>query len=138
MKVPSWISALAAVFLLAGCSDMLKGREAGQQAVDEFHKLYNSEKYAEIFTGADPDFGRTTTLPDLKKFLEAVQRKLGPARSAKEVGWRVNAINGKTQVVLNEETEFEKGRAEESFTFIMHDGKALLYGYHINSPELIQ
>lgn len=138
MRVISLMAAVVVALLCGGCKDMLKGHEQGAKGVEEFHKLYNAEKYAEIFTAADPDFGKSITLPDFKKFLEAVHRKLGPVQSSVEDGWRVNSLNGKTYVLLSEKTEFEKGEAVESFTFIMRDGQALLYNYNVNSRALIE
>lgn len=138
MRAISLVAALVLAVLCGGCKDMLKGHEEGRKGVDEFHKLYNGEKYAEIFASADPGFGKAITLPDFKKFLESVQRKLGKAKSSTEDGWRVNSLNGKTYITLGEKTEFEKGEAEERFVFIMHDGQALLYNYNINSRVFLE
>ncbi|MBN8707980.1 MAG: hypothetical protein BGO12_21975 [Verrucomicrobia bacterium 61-8] len=138
MRAIPLVAAVMVAVLCGGCKDMLKGHEQGAMGVEDFHKLYNAEKYAEIFTSADPDFGKSVTLPDFKKFLDAVHRKLGPVTGSTEDGWRINSLNGKTYVSLSQKTEFEKGVAVESFTFVMHDGQALLYNYNVNSRALIE
>lgn len=138
MRKISLMAVLMAAVLCGGCKDMLKGHEQGAKGVEEFHKLYNAEKYAEIFTTADPDFGKAITLPDFKKFLAAVHGKLGTVTGSTESGWRVNSMNGKTFVSLSQNTEFEKGEAAESFVFVMRDGQAFLYNYNVNSRALIE
>jgi len=42
-----------------------------------------------------------------------------------------------TRVTLTYETEFANGTGSEEFLWHVHDGQALLFGYHINSKELI-
>lgn len=138
MRAISLVAAVMVAVLCGGCKDMLKGHEESQKGVDDFHKLYNAGKYAEIFASADPDFGKAITLPDFQKFLDVVQRKLGKVKSSSEDGWRVNSLNGRTYVSLSEKTEFEKGEAVESFVFVMHDGQAFLYNYNVNSRALIE
>ena len=47
----------------------------------------------------------------LTEYLEAVHRKLGEVKDAKQVGWRVNATTAGTQVLLTYRTTFAEGRS---------------------------
>jgi hypothetical protein len=71
------------------------------------------------------------------KFLQFVRRKLGTVKSATQSGFKVNTFNGVTSVLLTYKTDFEKGSAVETFTFITSGDSATLQGYNVNSPVLI-
>ncbi len=71
------------------------------------------------------------------KFLQFARRKLGTVKSATQSGSNVNMFNGVTSVVLTYKTDFEKGSAVETFTFIASGDSAMLQGYNINSSALI-
>ncbi len=148
MRAISLAAALLVVVLCAGCKGVQQRHEQGAKGVEEFHKLYNAEKYAEIFTAADPDFGRSITLPDFQKFLSALHGRLGKVTRTTESGWGASSENNKTvtvsmeegwrtsgtgndYVTLSQKTIFEKGEAAETFIFVMRDGRALLYDYKV-------
>jgi hypothetical protein len=38
---------------------------------------------------------------------------------------------------MQQETTFENGKATETFTYRVEDGKPVLHGYHVNSTDLI-
>lgn len=140
MKRTSPILNLIAVLsltLLGGCGDMMKGKGKAEKAIPEFHGLLDQEKYSEIYAAADTEFTAATTPEKLGEFLGAVHRKLGKVKSTTNKNWNVNNRNGKTYVVMLQDTVFENGTGMETFTYIMRDGKPVLQGYNINSSDLI-
>jgi hypothetical protein len=142
--------------LCGGCKDTRKMHEQGARGVAEFHRLYNTEKYAEIFTAADPDFGREITLPDFQQFLSAMRGRQGKVIHSTESGWgassqhdksfslslgegvRASGGSDKDFVTLSQKTTYEKGEARETFVFVVRDGQALLYDYRVEPPALIK
>ena len=133
-----WIAlALTTAFFFTGCSDMINGKGEAEKAIPEFHALFDQEKYSEIYAAAGSDFTATTTQEKLTEFLGAVHRKLGKVQNTQRQNWKVNNWNGKTYVVMVQETTFEKGSGIETFTYVMQEGKAILQGYDIRSNDLI-
>jgi len=137
MKTISLAFLLAFVAATSGCTAMFKGKQAGEQGVAEFHKLYNDGKFKEIFDASHAALKTATPETKFLEFLSAVQRKLGKVTQTANAGFNVNTFNLTTRVVLNQNTTFEQGNATEVFTFEMNGEKAVLVGYNINSTELI-
>jgi hypothetical protein len=122
---------------LSGCTGMLKGKQAGENAIAEFHKLYNEGKLVEIYAATTADFKKATTEKQLVDLLAAIQRKLGKVKESTNAGFNVNTFNLTTRIVLNQQTTFEQGSGTEVFTFEMNGDNAVLLGYNINSNDLI-
>jgi hypothetical protein len=49
----------------------------------------------------------------------------------------VNSFNLETTVYMTQNTVFEHGQGTESFTFAMDGTNAILFGYNIQSMDLI-
>ena len=116
---------------------MLKGKQAGEQAIAEFHRLYNEGKVADIYAASDPKFKNAATEKQFLDLMGAIQKKLGKVKDSKNAGFNINTFNLTTRVVLNQETTFAQGSGVEVFTFEMNGDKAVLVGYNINSNDLI-
>jgi len=150
---------LALAVLCGGCKDAQKRHVLGAKGVEEFHKLYNAGKYAEIFAAADRDFGKSITLPDFQKSLSAMHSSLGKVIRSTESGWGASSQHDKTFslsmedglrvssgsggndgdcVTLSQKTTFEKGEAAETFIFVMRDGQAFLSDYRVEPRELFE
>jgi len=122
---------------VSGCSGMFKGKGASDKAVAEFHKLYNGGKISEILAAADSKFKNAASEKEFSDFMGAVQRKLGKVTNTSSAGFNVRTFNLTTTAVLQQNTTFEQGNGNETFTFEMNGEKALLVGYNISSKELI-
>jgi hypothetical protein len=128
--------AVVAVSIFAGCG-LTKGKEAATKAVDKFHQQFNDSKFTEIYSAATPAFKTSATEADFMKFIQAVRRKLGAFKSSTSSGWSANATTSGTFVALSFNSEFEQGRAVETFTFVVSGASATLQGYNVNSPKLV-
>jgi ATP/maltotriose-dependent transcriptional regulator MalT len=128
---------LIALAALAGCGDMMKGKAEAAKAIPEFHALYDQKKYSVIYAAADKTFTAATTQAKMNEYLGAVHRKLGKVKGSSNKNWKVNNWNGKTYVIMLQETEFERGTGMETFTYVMEAGKPILQRYDINSADLI-
>ena len=116
---------------------MTQGKAEAEHAVVQFHEQFNAEQYHEIYAQADDAFHKASKEPDVIAMFEAVHRKLGTVKQAKETGWRVGVTPMGTVVNVAYDTEFSDGSGVEQFGFLVKGGKAVLLQYNINSPLLV-
>ena len=131
-----WSAVLVAVGFLAACS-ATQDFDLAQAAVKSFRELMAAQKFDQIYSDAADDLKKTTTEQNLTRLLAAIDRKLGPVKSAESNGWSVNYNSSGTSVTLKYKTQFEKGTGAETFVYRISGGKALLASYHINSEDLM-
>ena len=124
--------------LLSSCSSSTKSVELAQQNVEQFHSQLNSEQYTAVYAACDEKFHQATSESDFVKLLEAVHRKLGNVQQAnlRNTGVAWFAGQGAT-VTLVYQTKFAEGTGMEKFVWHIKDNGAALYGYNINSNELV-
>jgi hypothetical protein len=125
----------AATALLAGCSAG-KDEAAAEQAVTHFHQLLDAGQSEAIYDAATPEMKANAPKADFIRFLDAVHRKLGVVKEAKQQGWGVNYNTGGGTVTLSYQTRFANGSGTEQFVYRTGAAPALL-GYRINSTDLI-
>src|SRR5258705_2491080 len=101
---------LSLLLLVSTSCSLTKGKESSERAVIKFHNQLNAGQYHEIYVQADEGFRKGTTEPDAIAYFEAVRRKLGEVKNAKQVGWRVNATPMGTMVNLGYQVEFSEGK----------------------------
>ena len=128
-----FVIAVAAV-LLSACS---AGGDisAADAAVGTFHDRLNDEQFGVIYAQSDPAFKSAAPETETLKFLSSVRAKLGRYKSGKRNSWRVNYGTNAGTIILFD-SEFEKGKAQETFTF-RNGPKALLVGYNVNSAIFV-
>lgn len=131
------IFVLATLFAVTSCS-VTKGKKIAEAAVDKFHARFNEGQYHEIFTESDDAFQKATDgEAGAIAVFEALRRKLGVIKQAKQTGWHVNANTTGTLISLSYDVEYSEGKGVEQFVFIVKGNKALLFNYNVNSPLLI-
>jgi hypothetical protein len=135
---------LAAVTLLVclvlwSCTSTEADMSIAKTAVDQFHLQLDAQHYHTLYVAADAKLHQETTEEDFTKLLVAVHSKLGNVQNASATGWNVSWFAGTgTTVRLGYKTTFASGTGEEMFVWHISGGQALLYGYHINSNDLIE
>jgi hypothetical protein len=127
---------IVATLAYVGCNPV-KGMTAADQAVKDFHSKLDAADFKGIYDAAHADFKDASTEKDFTAILEAVHRKLGNVQSSERVSWNINSYNLKTNVESSCKTKFADGEATESFIHRLEGDRAVLYGYNINSTELI-
>ncbi len=110
---------------------------ASEKAIAAFHADANAAKFDDIYFASSDEMQNAQDVADFETFLGAVHRKLGKAGKSTQEGWRINYMNGTSMTILNMKTIYEKGEAEEIFTFKSSPNGPLLVGYNIQSKELI-
>lgn len=106
-------------------------------AVATFHRGLDQEKYQAIWAGSSAAMKQSGTLAEFTKFLTVVHTKMGKVKSTKQIDLNVNSVNSTTTVQAVMETEFEKGKAQETFIFLQEGERLILQSYNINSPTLV-
>ncbi|HTU32771.1 MAG TPA: DUF4019 domain-containing protein [Candidatus Acidoferrum sp.] len=128
-----------AALFVCSCGSMTKDTTLAKEAVVGFHAQLDSGQYTVLYEAADPKLHSITSEPDFVKFLDAVHRKLGAVRGSNLQNWRAGWYAGQgTTIVLTYNTSFAAGSGTEQFTWHIDNNRALLYGYHINSADLIE
>jgi hypothetical protein len=131
--------AAVAALLCVGlaCGAIKDGKPAAESGVIEFHSRLNEEKYDEIWDTSHQQLKDVSSREDLVKLLTAVRTKLGRVVDSKAQSWNVGNYNLTTTVTLTQATEFENGKADEKFVFVIENKRAFLQTYFINSMDLI-
>jgi hypothetical protein len=128
----------AACIFVSSCGSSAENVESAKRGVTRFHAQLDSEQYAALYAASDDGFRRTTNEPDFTKLLEAIHRKLGAVQQADlrntMLAWRTG--QGST-VTLIYATNFASGNATEKFVWHVTNGTSTLYGYYIDSNDLI-
>jgi hypothetical protein len=137
MKRRTLIALLVGLTSLTSCKDMTKAKGLADTAILDFHKLFNEQKFKELYSAGHADFKAAATESDFLKLLEAVHRKLGKQVKSTEAGWRVSTFNMKTSVVVTQNTEFDHGKGIETFTYAVSGPSCTLKGYHIDSQDMM-
>jgi hypothetical protein len=136
-----WSLAVTAVLLIWFAwqcgSALYQGRALANAAVNEFHQRLNDAKFDEICDKADAGFTKAGQREDMVKLLAAVHSKLGNAGAENLASLRVNATPSETLLIAEYNTQFERGSAVETFTWVKSTGALRLRGYNINSNALI-
>src|SRR5258708_33833825 len=126
----------ALLVVLAGCS-MSADTKMAEEAVARFRTMLDAAQFEAIYAESADDLRKATTRDKFIAFLEAVHKKLGITKSAKEESWNVNYHTSGTFITLSYGTSYERGDAREQFVYRLQGVNAKLAGYHITSDALI-
>ena len=123
----------APLLALAGCS-IGADLPAAERGAETLHKQLNDGKCADIRKTAAPEFRQMSTEATWLSLCNQLDRGLGKVELSKQIGWQDQMVNGDHRISVVYESAFEKGPGREEFLFRIQDGKAILLGYHLNSP----
>jgi hypothetical protein len=128
----------ASCLLFCSCGSSTKSLELAKQNVEQFHTQLDTEQYNAVYASADEKFHQVTTESDFTKILQAVHHKLGNVQQANLRNTGIAWYSGQGETVsLVYETTFTQGAGTEQFVWHIKNNNASLYGYHINSNDLI-
>ena len=123
------------LLFLSGCSPKVNIGLA-ETVVDQFHDKYSRDQFAEIYSSVDDDFRSSAKLPEWVAYQKSVKDTLGNFRSTELTNFNVMYVWGKSEVRLDYLSQFEKGKAQETFEVSVRRDKAVLSGYRVDSPLL--
>lgn len=133
MKILKKAFLLCGVFslaLLSSCSTFKIKQAEGE--VEKFHAEYNAGNYLKLYQESDEQGRKMISEKAFVQELERAKGKIGNARQTKIVSRSSRKHNRGTDVYLTCDTEYERGKAQEEFTFVFIGDKVFLYTYRIN------
>lgn len=124
--------------LLSSCGSSTRSVELAKQSVELFHSQLDTEQYTTLYAASDDKLHQATSESDFVNLLGAIHRKLGYVQQSdlRNTGIAWFAGQGAT-VTLVYETKFSQGTGIEKFVWHIKDNSPLLYGYNINSNDLV-
>jgi hypothetical protein len=126
------------VILLCGCQQLTEAPKDAERLNGKLHAEMTQGDFSKIYAEADPGFRSATSEEKFEALLVAIQKKLGNPVSSKQTGWTLNATTSGTLLRTQCETTFAKSASGiETIEWRKSDGDYRLYGYHINSDDLI-
>jgi hypothetical protein len=131
-----FLLASVAILVCASCSGF-RTVKTGKAAISHFHEQFNAGLSDDIYRDASQEYQGSATAELHRKIIEGVREKMGSAGQFEVTNWRVDFLTGGRLVALQCKTTFANGEATESFQWRIEGTKAMLLGWHINSPLLI-
>lgn len=114
-------------------------KDIAKVSADRFHQQMDANQIEQIVAEAAPGFREGTRKEELVATLAGIREKMGTFKSGKQSYMQWNAQTGVgTTLMVRYESEFSAGKAQETFTLLLKDGGALLYGYNVSSPVLLK
>jgi hypothetical protein len=132
IKLNKSISLMLVLFLGGGACSPSKDKAVAALATEDFHRLFNSSAFGEIYDHAEPGMRR-----DKRSFLasmEAMRDGQGAVLQAKELAVDYNYSTDGNMIKLLYEVTYEKGTAKEEFIWTIADGKGMLHSYRFLGP----
>lgn len=123
----------AALLALTGCS-IGADLPVAQKAVEQVHTRLNAGQCAQIRDDAATEFKQVSSVENWSGLCAQLIAGLGKFVSLKQTGWNDEIGTSGHLMRVTYDSVFEKGKATEQFLFRIASGKAMLIGYHINSP----
>lgn len=105
--------------------------------VDAFYESYNQQDADYIYNElSDVKFRDTSKFVHFEKFIKWTYEKLGPVKSRKKGAWKIFTGPGGTIFSVEYKVKHEKAESVDSFSLKRDNNSWLLYGYHVDSPDL--
>jgi len=129
---------LSVGWIMSACGSSGKNIQLAKDSVGMFHAQLDTEQYNAIYAATDEKFKIASTEADFVKLVQAVHNKLGVVQDSKLTNTVVAWYSGQgATVTLVYDTKFSQGTGREQFLWHIKDNQATLYGYHINSNDLV-
>lgn len=128
---------LPIILFLTACG-VQENLDGAQEEIRNFHIDYNAQQYDGIWDNADPLLKKASKKDDFLEILQGVRRILGEQVQSEQAGWNIQATPQGNFLVITQQTEFERGKGTEIFTFSQVDERKKLAGYQVNSPDMIK
>jgi hypothetical protein len=127
------LAGLLLLAILCSCISTQHFRTA-QDALDKFHQRLRAGEFEKILNDATPEFRRSMGADAGRLFFSRVTTILGAPVSSSPIGVRENHMPAGVFVQASYHTHFEKGDAQEEFTWRLEAGTPHLAGYQVSSP----
>jgi hypothetical protein len=121
---------------ISGCGNAQNDLSRAAVTVENYHRLYNEQKFEEIYNSAHEDAKANKSKEGLEFALAQSYEKLGKFLSSELVFSKVTPVDAKErQVELAYKSKFEKGELNETFLIVTNDEKGALHSIGKLSDE---
>ncbi len=104
----------------------------------DLHSAMTRGDWQGIYANADPGYREGVTEQKSDTLFQTISRKLGAPVSSKETSWNINATPSGTFLRVQCDTKFAMNASGvETIVWRKSGDGYRLYGYHINSDDLI-
>jgi hypothetical protein len=118
--------------------DLASKAKIADEAVQQFHTQLNQGKCQEIYGQAAEVFKSKTNQSSLVNLCTEIKSKLGSVKSTERTDWWGQpAEQGGSYVLTRYDTKLSKSTAQETFTWLVKDGKSQLASYQIFPGQVI-
>jgi hypothetical protein len=132
-------TAVLATVFLGGCKDLSQAPKDAEKLDADLHSAMTRGDVRDIYANADEGFKSETSEEKFAALFAAITKKLGTPVSSTQGGWNLNATTSGTFLKTECETRFSKNASgTETITWRKSGDTYRLYGYHINSDELLE
>jgi hypothetical protein len=125
---------ILATILLSSCAfwnGLMKGKEAAESAVTEFHNRLNAQQCSEIYEQADNRFKQQHEKDAALKACRTIHERLGKVKSSNLLGFNIESTPTETLATLTYNTEFNHVTISEEFVLVIEGDKARIVGYNL-------
>lgn len=130
-----WPILCAALLLCLACNPRARV-DLARHTAEDFHDCYNREDYAGMYRHAGPAVRSSSSEAAFTEYEKGVRAKLGELNSAEVANYNLVYLFSGPQVRLDYKCKFAKGEAVESFEMGFENGRAVINGYRLDSPQL--
>lgn len=103
--------AMVALVITSNSCTTKEKKKIAEDAVNNFHVLFNDSRYGEIYLQADQTYRDAVSETDSNALFVLLRQKLGRVEQTKQVGWSRNSSTLGTTVRLEYKTDFANGPA---------------------------
>jgi hypothetical protein len=104
-------------------------RQTAVRETDNFHRLFNEQRFEDIYELTDRRARETKSKQGLISILAGLRSERGPISKSDVIDAKIEVRSTYREVHLAFRTKFEKGEAVEKFTWYVSDNEASLFSY---------
>jgi hypothetical protein len=133
------LSAIGVVMLvLADICQPIANTTQGEPQVAQFHDRYSRGDYEAIYDATEPQLREVMTADQFLGLMRNVNEHLGAVQSTERSGVTVRSSRGEIVTIVIMESIYERGTAQETFTFLGcgEDMKLLSWFIQPDTPPL--
>jgi hypothetical protein len=105
-------------------------------ATNEFHHHLEAAEFEKILADATPEFKKRTTVERSTASFDQIRTKLGKPNISQPTNIQIKHMPAGKIIVIQFQTRFEKGNAQETFTWRIEASMPRLISYSVSSPLL--
>lgn len=119
----------------------IRDKQAAESVVGFLYLYTANKQFDSIPKLMSKDFYKLVTKEELHSYLVNKEEKLGDFKDFTLKDWKTTETSGtdpKTEYILIYDVTYSNGQAEESISLVKENEKVKIFGYNVNSPDLLK